>query len=75
MSTTTLTQGLFSLPVAERVALADQLYASIPEDWQREADEAWLAEASRRSSEMDADPSTEMSHEDFVAGISFKAKP
>jgi hypothetical protein len=32
MSTAALTQSLFSLPVAERVALADRLDASVPED-------------------------------------------
>jgi putative addiction module component (TIGR02574 family) len=69
MNTTALTQSLFSLPVAERVALADRLYASVPEDWQRTVDQAWLEEATRRSEEMDADPSLELSHEDFMAGL------
>jgi hypothetical protein len=32
VSTAALTQSLFSLPVAERVALADRLDASVPED-------------------------------------------
>jgi putative addiction module component (TIGR02574 family) len=69
MSTATLTQSLFLLPVAERVALADRLYASVPEDWQKTVDQAWLEEATRRSEEMDADPSLELSHEDFMAGL------
>ncbi len=69
MNAATLTQDLFSLPVAERVALADRLYASVPEDWQKAADQAWLDEASRRSAEMDADPSQELSHEAFMAGL------
>lgn len=73
MSNTTLAQSLFSLPVAERVALADQLYASVPEDWQRDVDQAWLDEAHRRSAEMDSDPSAEMSHEEFMAGIEYKS--
>lgn len=69
MSTAALTQSLFSLPVAERVALADRLYASVPEDWQKTVDQAWLEEATRRSEEMDADPSVELSHEAFMAGL------
>lgn len=69
MSTAALTQSLFSLPVAERVALADRLYASVPEDWQKTVDRAWLEEATRRSEEMDADPSVELSHEAFMAGL------
>lgn len=73
MSTAALAQTLFSLPVAERVALADQLYASVPEDWQRDVDQAWLEEANRRSNEMDSDPSTEMSHEEFMAEIDYKS--
>ena len=69
MSTVALTQSLFSLPVAERVALADRLYASVPEDWQKAADQAWLEEATRRSEEMDTEPSMELSHEEFMAGL------
>lgn len=73
MSTATLTEVLFTLPVAERVALADRLYASVPEEWQREVDRAWLEEANRRSKEMDADPALVMSHEEFLAGIKAKS--
>jgi hypothetical protein len=51
------------------VAIADRLYASVPENWQREADGAWLKEAERRSKEMDTHVEDEMSHEDFLAGI------
>jgi len=69
MSTATLTDTLLSLPVAERVALADRLYASVPEDWQKTVDQAWLEEATKRSEEMDADPSLELSHEEFLAGL------
>ncbi len=69
MPATSISQSLFLLPIAERVAIADQLYASVPEDWQREADQAWLAEAERRSTEMNQDPDTEMSHEKFLSGI------
>ena len=69
MSTVTLDQEIFSLSVAERVALADRLYASVPDDWQKEADHAWLEEAHRRSAEIDADPTLELSYDEFVSGI------
>lgn len=69
MSTATLTETLLSLPVAERVALADRLYASVPEEWQQTVDQAWLEEATKRSEEMDADPSQELSQEEFLAGL------
>lgn len=69
MSTAALTQSLFLLPVAERVALADRLYASVPEDWQKSVDQAWLEEAERRSAEMDADPNMALSYDEFMAGL------
>jgi putative addiction module component (TIGR02574 family) len=72
MSTASISQSLLRLPVAERVALADQLYASVPEDWQRETDQAWLTEAERRSAEMDDNPTMELSHTEFLAGIQHK---
>lgn len=55
--------------MAERIALADKLYASVPENWQQAVDEAWLKEAERRSAEMDADPSIALSYEEFMAGL------
>lgn len=69
MSAASISQSLLVLPVAERVAIADQLYASVPENWQRETDHAWLDEAGRRSAEMDENPEMELSHEEFLAGI------
>lgn len=72
MSTAILTQTLFSLPVAERVALADRLYASVPDEWQKHSDQAWLDESARRSSEMDLNPEMELTHEEFLAGIQIK---
>ena len=74
MSTVTLTQALFSLPTADRIALADKLYASVPEDWQQEVDESWLKEAERRSAEMDADPSMVLTYEQFMAGLEINRK-
>ena len=75
MSTPSLTQALFTLPVAERVALADRLYASVPDDWQREADQAWLNEAESRSAELDAHPEAEMSRAEFVASLQATRRP
>ena len=72
MSSASISESLLLLPVAERVALADELYASVPENWQRETDQAWLNEAERRSAEMDKDPQAELSHEEFLAGIESK---
>jgi putative addiction module component (TIGR02574 family) len=73
MSTASLTEEMLALPIAERVALADKLYASVPSEWQMQADRAWLQEAQRRSHEMDSDPSTELSLDEFMAGL--KVKP
>ena len=72
MPATSFSQSLLLLPIAERVSLADQLYASVPEDWQREADDAWLKEAERRSAEMDEDPPMQLTHDQFMAGIQVK---
>ena len=69
MNTANLTESLFALPIAERVALADKLYASVPEEWQNAVDQAWLDEANRRSAEMDSDSGTELSQEEFLEGI------
>jgi len=69
MPAASISQSLFLLPIAERVALADQLYASVPEDWQLETDQAWLDETERRSAEMDENPDVVMSHEEFLSGI------
>jgi putative addiction module component (TIGR02574 family) len=74
MSAATISQSLFLLPIAERVAIADQLYASVPESWQRETDAAWLNEADRRSKELDENPEEELSHEAFLAGIQIKSR-
>lgn len=69
MSTAALVQTLFSLPVEERIELADELYASVPVYWQAADDEGWLKEAERRSAEMDTDPSSVLTEEEFFAGI------
>lgn len=69
MSTAELTQSMLALPVAQRIAIADQLYASVPEQYQAEADAAWLKEAASRSEEMEGDPSCEISYEEFKKGL------
>ena len=69
MKSPLLPQLFFDLPVSERIALADRLYASVPVDWQQSADRAWLEEAECRSAEVDADPDLEISYEAFVAAI------
>lgn len=51
-----------SLPEQDRARLADRLIASLPEDF---IDEDELEEALRRSREMDEDPSTVISLEEF----------
>ena len=66
MKSPMLPQLFFDLPVSERIALADRLYASVPVDWQQTADRAWLEESECRSAEMDADPDLEISYEVFV---------
>lgn len=51
---TNIEELAFGLPVNERAKLAERLWQSIPKDF---IDEEELAEASRRSREMDEDPS------------------
>ena len=51
-----------SLPDQERAKLADRLIASLPPDFMYEEE---IEEAERRSREMDEDPSTVLSHEEF----------
>lgn len=72
MSTATLQNIVFSLPLAERINLADRLYASVPEDFQTDADQAWLDEVERRSAEMDADSTCAGSFDDMIARIRSK---
>ncbi len=69
MSAAAFPESVFSLPVAERISLADRLYASVPDEWQQSADRAWLSEAERRAAEMDDDSSMELSQEEFFAGL------
>ena len=52
----------FALTENERAKLADTLIDSLPDDF---IDEAEIEEALRRDREMDEDPSTVISHEEF----------
>ncbi|MBC7981365.1 MAG: addiction module protein [Armatimonadetes bacterium] len=54
----------FSLPEADRAKLAAELLDSLPGVLVEDDD--GLAEALRRSEEMDSDPSACLSHEDFL---------
>ncbi len=67
--TASLTESLFELPVDERITLADRLYASVPGGWERSADQAWLEEAERRADEMDANPVSVLTEEQFWAEL------
>ena len=40
MTAASIPQSIFELPVEERITLADRLYASVPAEWQRDADHA-----------------------------------
>ncbi len=73
MTAPMMTQELLALPVADRITLADRLYASVPREWQELADRAWLDEAERRSVEMDVKPGMELSHEEFLAGLKHRS--
>ena len=69
MTKATLTEALLSLPVTERVSLADKLYASVPADWQAHNDLDWQKEAESRSAEMDDDSTMNLSREEFISGV------
>lgn len=69
MSTAALEHAVFSLSFAERITLADRLYASVPEQEQTAADRAWLAEAERRDAEMEADPSMGLDFDEVISSI------
>lgn len=56
----------FSLPVSERAKLAERLWQSIPEDY---IDEEELAEFVRCDREMDENPETVMTHDEFFASL------
>jgi len=58
----------FKLSDSERGRLADKLIASLPSPFAREDDE-WVEEAMRRDREMDENPESVMTHEEFFASL------
>ena len=56
-----------ALPEGQRALLAAELLDSLPGLWMD--DDEGLAEAERRSEEMDLDPSLGLSHEEFLAAV------
>jgi len=61
-------QLALSLSESDRAKLADKLIASLPSPLAHE-DEDWVEEALRRDHEMDEDPESVMTHEEFFASI------
>ena len=57
----------FSLPESDRAKLAADLLESLPSVLADDDD--GLAEALRRSEEMDRDPSTRLTHEEFLKAL------
>lgn len=55
---TSLLESVLALPEADRVAIADALLESLPEDLSDLDDDALEQELLRRSAEIDKDPST-----------------
>ncbi len=67
MSTITEAEELvFSLPVADRAKLAERLWQSIPDDY---IDAEELEELLRRDREMDENPDSVMSHDEFFTSL------
>ncbi len=56
------------LPDASRAKLAEKLIASLPSPVVAE-DEDWVEEAVRRDREMDEDPDSVMTHEEFFKSL------
>ncbi len=58
----------FKLSDAERGQLADKLIASLPSPFVEEDDD-WVEEALRRDREMEENPESVMTHEEFFASL------
>ena len=56
------------LPDSSRAKLADKLIASLPSPFVAEDDD-WVKEASRRDREMDENPASVMTHEEFFTSL------
>jgi putative addiction module component (TIGR02574 family) len=64
-TTKSLLESALALPEAERMAMAEALWQSLPVDAEELEDEAFADELERRSEEMDRDPSASISWEDL----------
>tara|TARA_R110002049_G_scaffold160236_2_gene325322 strand:- start:2933 stop:3163 length:231 start_codon:yes stop_codon:yes gene_type:complete len=72
MSTNELTASILALPVSERIRLADELYASVPDEWQAGVDQAWLEEVEKRDREMDENPDACLTFDEFKAAFAHR---
>lgn len=68
MSIVEAEEFLLSLPDADRAKFAEKLIASLPSPAVEE-DEDWVTEALRRDKEMDDDPGSAMTHEEFFGSL------
>lgn len=64
MSVAEVEKLVLSLPIIERARIADRIIESLPEDF---IDPDEMEIALQRDQEMEEDPSTVLSHEDFFA--------
>lgn len=63
----TIEQAL-SLPDSTRAKLAEKLIASLPSPFTA-SDEDWVEEATRRDRELDEDPGSGMTHDEFFTSL------
>ena len=66
MDAETLAAEALKLDTQSRAKLAERLLASLEELSEEEANQAWAAEAQRRDSELDVDPTQERPAEDVM---------
>lgn len=57
-----------SLPASDRAKLAEKLIESLPSPFVEE-DKDWVVEALRRDREMDENPESVMTHEEFFSSL------
>jgi len=72
MGSAEVLDAALALPVAERADVARGLLDSLGNDLISVADDELLAEADRRESQMESDPETEMSHDEFMAAFAHR---
>jgi putative addiction module component (TIGR02574 family) len=66
MTATALMREALALPIQERVALTQALWASIDDQWADADVSEAVAEARRRDAEMDESPSSRLSHDEVM---------